>query len=125
MIHLQVFQVPWSWKVYSSLRPSGDGVDGPNWRPISGLLLPPWRFRLRQGPWSILSAFRSVSNEPVELISSDELLDLIPELNALLCIVVVVTMVEAELVRIALPRVCAHPFRPWQLLSDLHQHLDF
>ena len=37
----------------------------------------------------------------------------------------VVTMIEAELVKVALPGVCAHPFQPWQLLPDLHQHLGF
>ena len=64
-------------------------------------------------------------NEPVEPTSSDELLDLISKLDAFLRVVTVVTMVEAELVGIALPEVRAHPLWPWELFSDLHQHLGF
>ena len=37
----------------------------------------------------------------------------------------VVKMIEAELVSVALFGVCVHLFRPWQLLPDLHQHLNF
>ena len=95
-----------------------DGVDDPNWRPISGLLFPPQRLRLWQGPWPILSTLRPTLNEPVEPTSSDELLDLVSELNVFLCIMAVVSMVEAELVRIALPGMCAYPFWPWELLPD-------
>ena len=61
----------------------------------------------------------------MEPTPSDELLDLVSELNPLLRVVAVVTMIEAELVRIALLGVYVHPFRPWQLLPDLHQHLSF
>ena len=78
-----------------------------------------------QGPWPILSTLRPVSNELVELTSSDELLDLISELNTLLRVVAVVTMIEAELIRVAFFGVCVHLFRSWQLLPDLHQHLSF
>ena len=94
------------------MRPSGDGVDDPDWRPIFRLLLPLWWLQLRQSPQLIFPTFMSASNESIELTSSDELLDLISKLNALLRIVAVVTMIEAELVRIALPEVCVHPFRP-------------
>ena len=72
---------------------------------------------------SSLSSDRRRMN--VEPTSSDELLDLISELNALLHIVAMVTMIKAELVRIAFSEVCAYPFRPWQLLPDLHQYLSF
>ena len=82
---------------------SGDGVDGPDWRPISGLLLPPWRLRLRQGPWPIFSTLRPVSNESVESNSPDELLDLISELDAFLCVMAVVAMVETDLLGLHFP----------------------
>ena len=52
----------------------------------------------------------SQQNEPIESTSSDELLDLISKLDAFLRVMAVVMMVEAELVRIALSGVCAHPF---------------
>ena len=91
------------------MRSSGDGVDGLDWRPISGLLLPPWWFRLRQGPWPIFSTLRPASNEPIESTSPDELLDLVSEQDAFLHVVAVVAMVEAELIGIALLGVCAHP----------------
>ena len=113
------------WKVCPLSGSYRDGVDDTDWRPISGLLFPPWRLRLWQGPWPIFSTLRPASNESVEPISSDELLDLISELDAFLRFVTMVTMVEAELVRIALLRVRAHPLWPWELLSDLHQHLGF
>ena len=72
------------------------------------------------GPLVDLSTLRPTSNKPVEPTSSDELLDLISELNAFLHVVAVVMMVDAELIRIALPGVHAHPFRPWELLSNFH-----
>ena len=106
------------------MRPSGDGVDGPNWRPIPGLLLPPWQFRLRQGPWPIFSTLRPASDEPVESTSPNELLDLISELDAFLHVVAVVAVVETEPIGVALPGVCAHPLWPRELLPDLHQYLD-
>ena len=85
------------------MRPSGDGVDGPDGRPISGLLLPSWRFRLWKGPWPLSSTLRPASDEPVESTSPNELLDLVLELDAFLYVVVVVTVVEAEFVGVALP----------------------
>ena len=85
------------------------------------MLLPSWRLRLRKGPWPISSTLRPASDKPVESTSLDELLDLIPELDAFLCVVAVVAVVEAELVGVALPGVCAHPLRPRELLPDLHQ----
>ena len=91
--------------------------------PISGLLLPSWRFRLRQGPWPISSTLRSASNEPVESTSPDELLDLISEPDAFLRVVAVVAVVEIELVGVVLPGVCAHPLWPRELLPNLHQYL--
>ena len=118
-------RISWSRKVYPPSGSFRDEVDDPNWRPIFRLVLPLWRLRLWQGPWPIFPTFRSTSNESVELTSPDELLDLVSELNALLRVVAMVTMVKTEFVRVALPGVCAHPFRPQQLLLDLHQYLDF
>ena len=89
------------------------------------MFLPPWRLRLWQGPRPIFPTLRPTSDKSVEPISSDELLDLISELNALLHVVAVVMMIEAEFVRITFFEVRAHPLRPWELLSDLHQHLSF
>ena len=66
-----------------------------------------------------------MSNESVELTSSNELLDLISEINTLLHVVAVVTMIEAEFIWVALSRMRAHPLRPWELLPNLHQHLSF
>ena len=105
------------------MRPSGDGVDGPDGRPIFRLLLPSWRFRLWQGPWPISSTLGPASDEPVESSSPDELLDLVSEPDAFLRVVAVVAVVEVELVGVALPGVCAHPLRPRELLPDLHQYL--
>ena len=116
MIHLQFS--------CSSLRPSGDGVDGPDGRSVPGLLLPFLRFRLWEGSWPVSSTLRPAADESVESTSPSELLDLILELDAFLRVMTVVAAVEAELVGVALPGVCAHPLRPRELLPDLHQHLD-
>ena len=59
---------------------------------------------------SFFPTFRPASDESIEPTSSDELLDLVSELNTLLRVMVVVMMIEAELVRVVLPGVCAHLF---------------
>ena len=107
------------------MRPSGDGVDGPDGRPVPGLLLPFLWFRLWEGSWPVSSTLRPAVDESVESTSPNELLDLVLELDAFLRVVAVVAMVEAELVRIALPGVCAHPLWSRELLSNFHQYLDF
>ena len=103
------------------MRPSGDGVDGPDGRPVPGLLLPSLRFRLWKGSWPVSSTLRPAADESVESTSPNELLDLVLELDAFLRVVAVV--VEAELVGVALSEVCAHPLQPRELLPDLHQYL--
>ena len=112
MIHLQFSR--------SSLRPSGDGVDGPDGRSVPGLLLPFLRFRRWEGSWPVSSTLRPVVDESVESTSSNELLDLVLELDAFFNVVAVVAVVEAELVGVALFGMCAHPLRPRELLPDLH-----
>ena len=102
------------------MRPSGDGVDGPDGRPVPRLLLPSLRFRLWEGSWPISSTLRPAADESVESTSPNELLDLILELDAFLRVVAVVTVVEAELVGVALFGVCAHPLWSRELLPDLH-----
>ena len=123
MIHLQIFRVPRLWEVCSSLRPFGDGVNGPDGGPVPRLLLPSWRFRLRKGPWPISSTLRPASDEPVESTLPNELHDLVPELDAFFCVVAVVAVVETELIGVALLEVCAYPLWPRELLPDLHQYL--
>ena len=102
------------------MRPSGDGVDGPDGRPVPGLLLPFLRFRRWKGSWPVSSTLRPAADESVESTPPNELLDLVLELDAFLRVVAVVAVVEAELVGIALPGVCVHPLRPRELLPDLH-----
>ena len=84
------------------------------------MLFPSWRFRLRKGSRPVSSTLRPAADESVEPTSPDELLDLVLELDALFGVVAVVAVVEAELVGVALPGVCAHPLRPRELLPDLH-----
>ena len=105
------------------MRPSGDGVDGPDGRPVPGLLLPSRWFRLWKGSWPVSPTLRPAADESVKSTSPNELLDLVLELDAFLCVVAVVAVVEAELVGVALLGVCAHPLWPRELLPDLHQHL--
>ena len=100
MIHLKYSR--------SSLRPSEDGVDGPDGRSVPGLLLPFLQFRRREGSWPVSSIPRPPADESVESASPNELLDLVLELDAFLRVVAVVAVVEAELVGVALPEVCAH-----------------
>ena len=63
---------------------------------------------------------QAAADESVKSTSPNELLDLILELDAFLCVVAVVAVVEAKLVGVALPGMYAHPFRPRELLPDLH-----
>ena len=102
------------------MRPSGDGVDGPDGRPVPGLLLPFLWFGLWEGSWPVSSTLRPAVDESVESTSPDELLDLVLELDAFFDVMAVVAVVEAELVGVALPGMCAHPLRPRELLPDLH-----
>ena len=78
---------------------------------------------MRHGPWPIFSTLRPASNKSVESTSSDELLDLISELDAFLRVVAMVAVVKTELVGVALFEMCAHPLWPRELLPDLHQYL--
>ena len=47
------------------------------------------------------------------------------ELDTLVSVMIVIIMIKAELIRITLAGMRAHPFWPWQLLLDFHQYLGF